>query len=102
MMSSVTPAPLKENGHIYKPYSSGPLSSFQTSIMSNPELDPVTSKTINTDITALQKIDGFHKLIENVGAAMLVTRCESGALHSRAMSPCHRMSSSSFGSQVRL
>jgi len=56
--------------------------------MSNPELDPVTSKTTNTEITALEKIEGFHKLINNADTAMLVTRCESGALHSRAMSPC--------------
>lgn len=58
--------------------------------MSNPELDPVTSKTTNTEITSLQKIEGFHKLIDNANTAMLVTRCESGALHSRAMTPCHR------------
>jgi general stress protein 26 len=68
--------------------------------MSNPELDPVTSKTTNTEITALQKIEGFHKLINNADAAMLVTRCESGALHSRAMSPCHRMPSQRL--EVRL
>lgn len=58
--------------------------------MSNPELDPVTSKTTNTEITPLQKIEGFHKLIDNADTAMLVTRCESGALHSRAMTPCRR------------
>ena len=63
--------------------------------MSNPELDPVTSKTTNTEITPLQKIEDFHKLINNADAAMLVTRCETGALHSRAMTPCRRTSSSS-------
>ena len=59
--------------------------------MSNPELDPVTSKTTNTEITPLQKIEDFHKLIDSADTAMLVTRCESGALHSRAMAPCRRM-----------
>ena len=58
--------------------------------MSNPELDPVTSKTTNTDISTLQKIADFHKFIENADTAMLVTRCETGVLHSRAMSPCRR------------
>jgi len=62
--------------------------------MSNPELDPVTSKTTNTEITPLQKIEDFHKLIDKADTAMLVTRCESGALHSRAMTPCRRASPS--------
>ena len=64
--------------------------------MSNPELDPVTSKTTNTEITPLQKIEDFHKLINNADTAMLVTRCETGALHSRAMTPCRRTSSPSL------
>ena len=58
--------------------------------MSNPELDPVASKTSNTEITPLQKIEDFHKLIGDASVAMLVTRSESGALHSRAMTPCSR------------
>ena len=62
--------------------------------MSNPELDPATSQATNTEITPLRKIEGFHKLIDNANTAMLVTRCESGALHSRAMTPCRRTSSS--------
>jgi general stress protein 26 len=60
--------------------------------MSNPDLDPVTSKTTNTEITPLQKIEDFHKLIDHADTAMLVTHCESGALHSRAMTPCRRTS----------
>ena len=61
--------------------------------MSNPDLNPVASNTTNTEITPLQKIEDFHKLINNADTAMLVTRCESGALHSRAMTPCRRTSS---------
>ena len=58
--------------------------------MSNPELDPITSKTTNTEITPLQKIEGFQKLVNDASTAMLVTRSESGTLHSRAMAPCRR------------
>ena len=58
--------------------------------MPNPELDPVASETNNTEITPLQKIEDFHKLIGDVSIGMLVTRSEDGALHSRAMSPCRR------------
>lgn len=60
--------------------------------MSNPELDPVASEITNTEITPLQKIEDFHKLINDASTAMLATRSESGALHSRAMTPCRRMS----------
>lgn len=58
--------------------------------MSNPDLNPVASNTTNTEITPLQKIGDFHKLIDDTSTAMLVTRSESGALHSRAMTPCRR------------
>ena len=58
--------------------------------MSNPELDPVASKTTDTETTPLQKIEDFQKLIGDVSVGMLVTRSEGGALHSRAMSPCRR------------
>ena len=64
--------------------------------MSNPELDPATSKSTNTEISPLQKIEDLHKLIYNADTAMLVTRCESGALHSRAMAPCRRTPSSNI------
>jgi len=60
--------------------------------MSNPELDPVASETTNTEITPLQKIEDFHKLIGDANVGMLATRSESGALHSRAMTPCRRES----------
>lgn len=58
--------------------------------MTNPELDPVTSNATNTEITPLEKIEGFHKLIDDASTAMLVTRSENGTLHSRAMTPCRR------------
>ena len=70
--------------------------------MSNPELDPATSQSTNVEITSLQKIADFHKLIDNAATAMLVTRCDSGALHSRAMTPCRRTPFPKLDDQARL
>jgi len=56
--------------------------------MSGKELDPYTHDAENTEITPQKKIDGLKALIKETKTAMLTTRCTTGELHSRAMTPC--------------
>ncbi|TDL24239.1 hypothetical protein BD410DRAFT_786348 [Rickenella mellea] len=52
------------------------------------DLDPVTAKETNNDITPQAKIDGLKEIIKTVKMAMLTTRSSDGHMHSRAMAPC--------------
>jgi general stress protein 26 len=54
----------------------------------NPQLDPVTVKSVNTDLTPQEKIKGLHAILEKAKTGMLTTRSSEGHLHSRAMAPC--------------
>ncbi|KAG9019933.1 hypothetical protein FS842_007726 [Serendipita sp. 407] len=50
-------------------------------------LDPYTTAAENESLTPQKKIDGLNEIISATHMGMLTTRCATGELHSRAMSP---------------
>ncbi|KAG8762057.1 hypothetical protein FRC12_009205 [Ceratobasidium sp. 428] len=49
--------------------------------------DITTQKTLNTELTTQEKIDGLNEIIGKVEVAMLTTVGTNGELHSRSMAP---------------
>jgi len=59
--------------------------------MSAKELDPYTKDALadNKEVSPQKKVETLNAIIKEVKTAMLTTRCPTGELHARAMTPCH-------------